>query len=241
MTALVSPGASRKPRRSTSDDGAAPPLRQLAKIVGTQVLPFVALWFAVLASVGWLLGHPLKSAISGEDGVNRWLASSRTPDWNSVTNVVSLVANTGSIIITMIVACAVYWLIARRLRDALPVVIGVCMQATCFLLTTLLIDRPRPEVSKLDESPPTSSFPSGHTGAASALYFGLVILCVRRFPSMWARVLTAVVFGLVPFAVATARLYRGMHHPSDVVFGLLNGLVCAVIAYLALRPARSAD
>lgn len=239
MTALVSPGASSKPRRPASDDGAAPTPGQLARIIGTRVLPFVVVWFAVLAGVGWLLGHPLKSAISGEDAVNRWFASSRTPDWNSVTNVVSLVANTGSIIITMIVACSVYWLIARRLRDAMPVVIGVCVQANCVLLITLLIDRPRPEVPKLDESPPTSSFPSGHTGAASALYFGLVILCVRRFEATWARVLTAVAFGLVPFAVATARLYRGMHHPSDVVFGLLNGLVCALIAYLALRPGRT--
>ena len=111
-------------------------------------------------------------------------------------------------------------------------------QALVFLLTTLLIDRPRPDVPKLDQSPPTSSFPSGHTGAGSALYFGLVMLCLRRFPSVGARVVTTIVFGVVPFAVATARLYRGMHHPTDVVFGMLNGLVCATIAVLALRPAR---
>ena len=237
MSALVSPGSSGRDRR-TADDGAAPAPGELLRIFVRQMLPYLAVWFVVLASVGWLLGNPLKEAISGEDAVNRWFASVRTPGWNSATNVMSLVANTGTIIITMLSATLVYWLIARRLRDVLPVVLGVMTQAGLFLLTTLLIDRPRPEVPKLDESPPTSSFPSGHTGAASALYFGLVILCVRRFPSLGARIVTAVVFGLVPFAVATARLYRGMHHPSDVVFGLLNGLICAVIAYLALRPPR---
>lgn len=237
MNAFVDPGATQRDRRPT-DDGAAPPIGELATIIGKHVLPYLAVWFVLLAGTGYLLGHPLKSAISGEDGVNRWFASHRTPGWNSISKVVTLSGNTGSIIITMIVAMAIYWLIARRLRDVLPVLVGVSGQAIVFLLTTLLIDRPRPEVPKLDQSPPTSSFPSGHTGASSALYFGLVILCLRRFPSLGARVVTTVVFGLVPFAVATSRLYRGMHHPSDVVFGLLNGIVCATIAYLALRPAR---
>lgn len=85
----------------------------------------------------------------------------------------------------------------------------------------------------LDESPSTSSFPSGHTGATSALYSGMVIMCLRRFRSPWARAAT-LLFALVPFAVATSRVYRVMHHPSDVVFGMLNGLVCALIAYLVL-------
>ena len=235
MNAFVDPGASRT--RGRTDDGAAPPLGSLATIIGTRVLPFLALWFVLLAGTGWLLGHPLTSAVSGEDGVNRYFVAHRSPGWNTVTNDVSHLANTGTIIISTIAACTIYWLIARRLRDVLPVAIAVVAQSMVFLLTTLLIDRPRPDVPKLDQSPPTSSFPSGHTGAGSALYFGLVMLCLRRFPSVGARVVTTIVFGLVPFAVATARLYRGMHHPTDVVFGLLNGLVCATIAVLALRPA----
>lgn len=226
------------PGRRTTDNGAAPRPAEMLRIFFRQMLPYLALWFVVLASVGWLLGHPLKEAISGEDAVNRWFATARTPGWNSATNVMSMVADTGTIIITMLAASLIYWLIARRLRDVLAVVLGVMTQAGLFLLITLLIDRPRPEVPKLDESPPTSSFPSGHTGAATALYIGLAILCVRRFPSLGARVFFAIAFGLMPLLVATSRLYRGMHHPSDVVFGLLNGGICAVIAYVALRPRR---
>lgn len=237
MSALVGPGANRRGRRP-SDDGAAPPLREVAKTLGTQVLPALVVWFVLLAGVGYLFGHSLGSSITVEDAVSRWFAAHRSAGWNAATNVMSLVANTGTIIISMIAACLIAWRISHRLRDVLPVAVGVIGQAGVFLVTTLLIDRERPEVPKLDESPPTSSFPSGHTGAASALYFGLVILCLRRFPSVGARVVTTVVFGLIPFAVAIARLYRGMHHPSDVVFGMLNGTVCATIAYLALRPAR---
>jgi membrane-associated phospholipid phosphatase len=40
---------------------------------------------------------------------------------------------------------------------------------------------------------------------------------------------------VIPFLVAYARLYRGMHHLSDVVVGFLNGLVCALLAWFYLR------
>ena len=62
----------------------------------------------------------------------------------------------------------------------------------------------------------------------------LALLC-QRITRPWLRWGLTVGCILVPFAVATARLYRGMHHPTDVVVGLLNGVVCAVLAWGYLR------
>jgi membrane-associated phospholipid phosphatase len=44
------------------------------------------------------------------------------------------------------------------------------------------------------------------------------------------------VFVAVPILVAVSRLYRGMHHPTDVVFGALNGLACLAVAVYAFHP-----
>jgi len=34
----------------------------------------------------------------------------------------------------------------------------------------------------------------------------------------------------IPLLVAFARLYRGMHHITDIAAGLLNGVICALLA-----------
>ena len=50
----------------------------------------------------------------------------------------------------------------------------------------------------------------------------------------------AVVLGVaIPLFVGWARMYRGMHHLSDVVAGLLMGLGALVILVFAARAARA--
>jgi undecaprenyl-diphosphatase len=238
VTALVDPGQRKGYNpRLTPPDGSLPPAGRLARVLGLQVLLPVLVWLLVLCGVGYLLGHQLKDAVSWEDNVNQWFADHRTSAWNDITLVVSHLGNTSTIIIGMLVSSLIIWRLSGRLREPVALIVGVSCQALVFLLTTLAIDRQRPDVPKLDDSPPTSSFPSGHTGASSALYFGLALICATQFERRWLRVLLAVGFALIPFAVATARLYRGMHHPTDVLFGMLNGLICMLIARRALQRA----
>jgi membrane-associated phospholipid phosphatase len=95
----------------------------------------------------------------------------------------------------------------------------------------------RPSREHLDPAPPTSSFPSGHTGAATALYVGIATVVAWRVRHKLLRVLLVALFVAVPILVAVSRLYRGMHHPTDVVFGALNGLACLAVAVYARRRA----
>ena len=63
---------------------------------------------------------------------------------------------------------------------------ALSLEITVFLTATLLVDRHRPIVPRLDATPPTSSYPSGHTAASIALYVGLAII-------IWSLVRSAVV------------------------------------------------
>ena len=81
----------------------------------------------------------------------------------------------------------------------------------------------------MDVSPPTSSFPSGHTSASVALYLGIALLLVLRARDGRMKATWWTLLVLVPVGVAMTRMYRGMHHPSDVVASFLNGGVCVLI------------
>jgi membrane-associated phospholipid phosphatase len=91
-------------------------------------------------------------------------------------------------------------------------------------------------VTHLDRAPPTSSFPSGHTGAAIALYAALAVVVLRRTRRRWVRGVSVTLLLAVPVLVGLSRLYRGMHHPSDVAGSVVcAGLTLAVSYVVVLR------
>jgi undecaprenyl-diphosphatase len=210
-------------------------LRQSGR-TAVRILFSIAVWTAFMVGLGLLVTRVLQHSwpFTAEEGVNRDLAKDRTPTWNTVSKIFSYLGGTPTVIAATVIAALIMWLVLRSLREPLFLIAAVSAQGLVFLLTTLAIDRTRPPVPKLDFSPPTSSFPSGHTGAAVALYAGiaLVITVHTRRKSLitaWWVLLLA-----VPVCVAVARLYRGMHYPSDVTASFLNGAVCLAVCARAL-------
>jgi undecaprenyl-diphosphatase len=170
---------------------------------------------------------------TAEDGINRGFAGDRTGFWNGVTLFWSWVGSTPIIIGVCVIAAIILRLTLHRWREPLFLCAGVSAQAVVFFFTTLAIDRQRPGVKHLDDSPPTSSFPSGHTSAAFTLYVGLALVLSMLVRHTWAKTLCWFLI-LVPVAVATSRLYRGMHHPSDVTASFFNGTMCIWIMARAI-------
>ncbi|MBM0232548.1 phosphatase PAP2 family protein [Micromonospora sp. STR1_7] len=202
----------------------------VVQIVRRVLLP-VSLLLGVMVLLGVLVTRVFDRTwpFTVEDAVNREFAADRTTGWNSVSLVFSTLASTQLIVVvTVLVALALrLWL--NRWREPLFLCAAVTAQALVFLLTTLAIDRRRPAVDHMDVSPPTSSFPSGHTSAAVALYVGIAVLMALRARSTGAKVTWWTLLLVVPLGVALTRMYRGMHHPSDVVASFLNGGTCVAI------------
>ncbi|SES48409.1 undecaprenyl-diphosphatase [Pedococcus cremeus] len=131
--------------------------------------------------------------------------------------------------VCVLVTAVLLWRTRDWLFSLVPL-IAISLQATIFVIAANVVGRPRPKVSHLDPAPPTSSYPSGHVGASTALYLSFVLLA-SRIEHAWLRWSVTVVCLLVPLLVTYARLYRGMHHVTDVAVGMLNGLLCALLAY----------
>jgi undecaprenyl-diphosphatase len=199
--------------------------------IARRVLLPVALLFAVLVGLGLLVTRVLSTTwpFTVEDAVNREFAAHRTPGWNDVSLVFSTLASTQLIVVVTVLAALVLRLVLHRWREPIFLCAAVSAQALIFLFTTMVIDRNRPAVEHMDDSPPTSSFPSGHTSAAMALYVGIAVLLALRARSRPAKVAWWALLVLVPVGVALTRMYRGMHHPSDVAASFLNGGACVAI------------
>lgn len=201
-----------------------------------RVLFWVLLLGAVMAGLGWLVTHSFAHVwpFTAEDGVDRGLAAHRDPQLNAVTGVLSTIADTLCTVLLAVAAIIVARLVTGRWRASALIASALAIEVGLFLVTTVLVHRARPGVIELDHSPPTSSFPSGHTAAAMALY-GAVAWLIARGTGRWQAWLLL----LMPAAVAFARLYRGMHHPSDVAAGFLLGACSLAIAAHALYVPRS--
>ena len=217
--------------RSTPSAGAV-----VRDVLVRAVAPAVALW-ALIVGLGLLVTGPL-GGLSAEEPLSKDVAGSRTDTWNSVTMVWSHIGNTEIVIGVCVLAVGLLWWRTRRWWLAVVPAIAIALQATVFVIATAVVGRPRPDVAHLDPAPPTSSYPSGHVGAATALYVSFALLAQGIERPMLRRLVTTVLL-VVPLLVAWARLYRGMHHLSDIVVGAANGLACALLAWAYLRRRHS--
>jgi undecaprenyl-diphosphatase len=223
------------------DDTSRPTAKEVGRDLLVRALAPLVVWWLVVVGIGWLLTDgPLKDLGVSEESINRGLESSRTTFWNSVTLFFSWTGATVSVIGVCLVVVALVWWRTRQWWYAVVPLLAISLQAIVFFFTTLVIDRQRPDVEKLDDSPPTSSFPSGHTGAATALYFTLALMALRIPNPVLRRAVVGVCLA-IPFLVATARLYRGMHHLSDVVVAIANGSVATLLGWCWLRRDAAED
>jgi membrane-associated phospholipid phosphatase len=88
--------------------------------------------------------------------------------------------------------------------------------------------------------PVNASYPSGHTAAAIAVYCGLALLLTSRIASRGARAVVWTLASIIPVFVAFSRMYRGMHHPLDVLGGVLIGVTALSALVLVARASGTA-
>ncbi len=119
-----------------------------------------------------------------------------------------------------IVSLAVLWPRNRRLAVVYPLIMAAGLPVE--LIVKVVVSRPRPHLTRY-------GFPSGHAFTATVWLGALVYLLWRSGARPRWRVAGTVgaIAGIV--AVSCARVYLGVHWPSDVLGGFTGGL-----AYLAL-------
>lgn len=108
--------------------------------------------------------------------------------------------------------------------------IGICALVLSFLVNNVvlknLVARSRPfdtikALTPLIPKPTDFSFPSGHTASS----FSVACVFYRKLPKKFG--IPALILAVL---ISFSRLYVGVHYPSDVVVGMISGIV---ISYLS--------
>jgi undecaprenyl-diphosphatase len=139
------------------------------------------------------------------------------------------------VVVAIVVGC-IGLLVVRRPWMALLIGIGFALEPSIYATVTYLVPRRRPPVVLLEpDLPPNASFPSGHVAAAVVLYGTAFLVAASMTRRRRVRLACAGVAVIAVVAVGVSRVYRGEHHPTDVVAGALLGVMCLLVAVLAVR------
>lgn len=216
------------------DDASAPTISGVGRdLVVRALLPALAL-LAVGLGMGWLLIGPI-GASAGEDQVSVLAQSGRTGTLDAIARTASAIGSVNGNAIICLLSVILVWALSRRWWLAALPAVALALHVMVHIATSTIIARPRPAVETLDIGQPTASFPSGHMGATTAQLLVLVLFLSQQVRSRALRaVIIAVVTGYL-LVLGWSRVYLGMHHVSDVVWGAVNGVACALIAWMCLR------
>ena len=211
-------------------------MKTALKVLGSGVL-----LLAAVLLLGLLITHVLVHGSVGhlDDSIERSLAAHRTGLGNTLTQAGTQLAQPLNVEIALAVLVVGIAVVSRRLILALFLLVTVAGESAIYFAASTLVPRDRPHVPRLGKGDPIASYPSGHAAASLCLYGGLAVLAWWFTTKRPLQVGLTVLAVLTPPAVGFCRMYRGFHHLSDIVAGLLlGGTWLLVTTRLLLVPER---
>jgi undecaprenyl-diphosphatase len=205
-----------------------------ARIAAGVVVAWVLI-LGVIVGFGELVVKYSHDKWLGDTAIPRWFAAHRTPTLNQWSNDVSMACATTGILIVAVAACVIFLAVIRHWRPVIFIAVVMFGELAAFLAAAAVVKRPRPYVHHLDHHLPTSAYPSGHVAATCCLYIAIAIVVMGHTRGWWRWLFVALAV-VMPVAIALSRMYRGEHHPTDVLGSLIFAALWLTATTLLIRP-----
>ena len=180
---------------------------------------------------------PIDAVSRADEWLPKWVEDQRTPFLTDASYVASTAADR-PVLIPLVAAVVLYLVLRKRWRMASFVVQAGLAEVLTYGLVVFVVTRQRPPVEQLDPFNLRHSYPSGHVAASVAIYGALTLLLAAHFKDIRLRIAIWTIGAIIPIMVAASRIYRGEHHPIDVIAGAFMGAGALCVAIFAARTAR---
>ncbi len=165
---------------------------------------------------GVLLGvHETDTIARFDHVVGEAIIGLRSPLLTSAFEVITGLAGVAGISLLLVLCGLLLW---RSPYRQLPAVLaaGAAVDLIIVVIVKLLVARPRPDQALQLVHESSFSFPSGHAMTAVVIY-GLMAFFLGRTLSRGRKLVVVTVWLLFVAAVASSRIYLGVHYPSDTL------------------------
>ncbi|UBH07575.1 phosphatase PAP2 family protein [Macrococcus armenti] len=135
------------------------------------------------------------------------------------------------ILLSLLIVC--YLMLKRMKIDALFFALSMILSGILNPLLKNIFDRERPTLLRLIDIT-GFSFPSGHAMGSCAFFGSLAILISKNTSSSFKPYF----IGLCVFTIlmiSISRVYLGVHYPTDIIAGIIGGIVCIILSQLILN------
>ncbi|UBH12159.1 phosphatase PAP2 family protein [Macrococcus armenti] len=135
------------------------------------------------------------------------------------------------ILLSLLIVC--YLMLKRMKIEALFFALSMILSGILNPLLKNIFDRERPTLLRLIDIT-GFSFPSGHAMGSCAFFGSLAILISKNTSSSFKPYF----IGLCVFTIlmiSISRVYLGVHYPTDIIAGIIGGIVCVLLSQLILN------
>ncbi len=156
--------------------------------------------------------------------ITRQVINWRSKQATNFMQVLTLLGNEKGITIQVLLFGSLIFLGLKKWPPVVQLVLVVVVSSLVNIWMKEIIGRERPvEYSLMQVA--SKSYPSGHSQSSMALYGFLIYLALDNMRQVWLKVLLTITGLLLILSIGLSRVYLGVHYPSDVLAGFLNGFL----------------
>jgi undecaprenyl-diphosphatase len=159
--------------------------------------------------------------------VINFISNHTTPFGIKLAIFVSTIGSPQSFLLMTIVVCLSFWL-HKKPYHLIQFLVTLGVGSLVVYLIKIFIARVRPLEAIISSS--GYSFPSGHATIATLFCFIIIFAYKDHIKNYFLKFIFILFFSLAALSISFSRVYLSVHYLSDVVVGILLGLLISSIS-----------